>query len=184
MITRKEFEEALDRLIEDSKNPRYIPWYMKLSEKEFMEYMNLLEEESKKYMTENNMEKKDFIKCLLKCGFEEMHKRFIAYDRFVKKDVFLNLPPSGRTHNIIVDVTQEESRLHIIIYEKEYIETPDYYDASVLFQGFINSMSDFVFLCTQKLFGGSGQTEEDIFRGLGFNYLHTLGAGMMITYYA
>lgn len=44
MITRKEFEEALDRLIEDSKNPRYIPWYMKLSEKEFMEYMNLLEE--------------------------------------------------------------------------------------------------------------------------------------------
>lgn len=48
-ITRKEFEEALDRLIEDSKKPRYIPWYMKLPEKEFMEYMKLLEEESKKY---------------------------------------------------------------------------------------------------------------------------------------
>lgn len=49
MITRKEFEEALDSLIEDSKKPRYIPWYMKLSEKEITEYMNLVKEESKKY---------------------------------------------------------------------------------------------------------------------------------------
>lgn len=49
MITRKEFEEALDRLIEDSKKPRYIPWYMKLSEKELTEYMNFVKEESKKY---------------------------------------------------------------------------------------------------------------------------------------
>lgn len=130
------------------------------------------------------MEKKEFIKCLLKCGFEEIPKRFIAYDRFVKKNVFLDLPPSGRTHNIIVDVTQEEPRLHIIICEKEYIVDSDYDDANVLFKGFINSMNDFVFLCTQNLLGGSGQTEEDIFRELGFNYLNTLASGMMITYYA
>ena len=49
MMNRKEFEEALDRLIEDSKKPRYIPWYMKLSEKELTEYMNFVKEESKKY---------------------------------------------------------------------------------------------------------------------------------------
>lgn len=132
----------------------------------------------------NNMEKEDFIKCLLKCGFEKIPKRFIAYDRFVKKDAFLDLPPSGRTHNIIVDITQEEPRLHIIIYEKKYIVDSDYNDANVLFKGFINSMNDFIFLCTQKLFGGSGQTEEDIFKELGFNYLNTLASGMKVVYYA
>lgn len=53
MITRKEFEEALDRLIEDSKKPRYIPWYMKLFEKELIEYINL----AKEVINERNRDK-------------------------------------------------------------------------------------------------------------------------------
>lgn len=43
MITRKEFEEAVNGLIKESVKPRYIPWWMTLSEKEIMDYMNFVE---------------------------------------------------------------------------------------------------------------------------------------------
>lgn len=43
-ITRKEFEKSLDLLAEDMKKPRYVPWYMRLSEKELIEYINLVKE--------------------------------------------------------------------------------------------------------------------------------------------
>lgn len=46
MITRKEFEEAVNSLIKESVKPRYIPWWMKLSEKEIMDYMDLMNKEN------------------------------------------------------------------------------------------------------------------------------------------
>lgn len=46
MITRKEFEEAVNSLIKESVKPRYIPWWMKLSEKEIMDYMDLVNKEN------------------------------------------------------------------------------------------------------------------------------------------
>lgn len=46
MITRKEFEEAVNGLIKESVKPRYIPWWMTLSEKEVMYYMNLVNKEN------------------------------------------------------------------------------------------------------------------------------------------
>lgn len=48
MITRKEFEEAVNSLIKESVKPNYIPWWMKLSEKEIMDYMNLVNKENER----------------------------------------------------------------------------------------------------------------------------------------
>lgn len=48
MITRKEFEEAVNSLIKESVKPRYIPWWMKLSEKEIMDYMDLVNKENER----------------------------------------------------------------------------------------------------------------------------------------
>lgn len=48
MITRKEFEEAVNSLIKESVKPRYIPWWMTLSEKEIMDYMNLVNKENER----------------------------------------------------------------------------------------------------------------------------------------
>lgn len=48
MITRKEFEEAVNSLIKESVKPRYIPWWMKSSEKEIMDYMNLVNKENER----------------------------------------------------------------------------------------------------------------------------------------
>lgn len=48
MITRKEFEEAVNSLIKESVKPRYIPWWMKLSEKEIMDYMDIVNKENER----------------------------------------------------------------------------------------------------------------------------------------
>lgn len=48
MITRKEFEEAVNSLIKESVKPRYIPWWMKLSEKEIMDYMDLVNKKNER----------------------------------------------------------------------------------------------------------------------------------------
>lgn len=48
MITRKEFEEVVNSLIKESVKPRYIPWWMKLSEKEIMDYMDLVNKENER----------------------------------------------------------------------------------------------------------------------------------------
>lgn len=48
MITRKEFEEAVNSLIKESVKPRYIPWWMKLSEKEIMDCMDLVNKENER----------------------------------------------------------------------------------------------------------------------------------------
>ncbi len=46
MITRKEFEEAVNSLIKESVKPRYIPLWMTLYEKEIMDYMDLVNKEN------------------------------------------------------------------------------------------------------------------------------------------
>lgn len=48
MITRKEFEEAVNSLIKESVKPRYIPWWMTLSEKEIMDYMDLVNKKNER----------------------------------------------------------------------------------------------------------------------------------------
>lgn len=48
MITRKEFEEAVNGLIKESVKPRYIPWWMTLYEKEIMDYMDLVNKENER----------------------------------------------------------------------------------------------------------------------------------------